>query len=159
MLSLWNDWSGLRRRDFTGEFSRALRVLDELRDEMDRAFAWPDAGVGFPRAFVDGPRFELSDQGGALTLRAELPGLSEKEVDVSIDARTLTVRGERKVEAPEGYSVHRQERAAYRFERAFELPANVDADKARAAMKNGVLTLTLPKVPEARPRQIAVTAA
>ena len=154
MLSLWNDWSGLRRRDVPGEFARALRALDELRSEMDRAFGW--AGDGLGTDFARGPRFELFDEGDALVVRAELPGLTEKDVDVSVNAHTLTLRGERKVDAPEGYSVHRQERTAFRFERAYELPAKVDADKAQAVMKNGVLTLTLPKVPEAQPKQIAV---
>lgn len=158
MLSLWNDWNGLRRRDYPGEFTRALRALDELRAEMDRAFGWSDDAFGFPRAFADAPRFELSDQGDTLTVRAELPGLSEKDIHVSVNAHTLTVQGERKLQAPEGYSVHRQERSAYRFERSYELPAKVDAEKARAVMKNGVLTLTLQKVPEAQPKQIAVKA-
>jgi HSP20 family protein len=151
MLSLWNDWDGIRRGDFAGEFARALRAFDELRTGWDRS-------PGVPRGFADAPRFELSDQGDALTVRAELPGLSEKDVEVSVNAHTLTLRGERKVNAPEGYSVHRQERAAYHFERSYELPAKVDAEKARAVMKNGILTLTLPKVPEAQARQITVKA-
>lgn len=158
MLSLWNDWNGLRRREFPSEFSRALRALDELRSEMDRALGLPGDGSAFRSDFTAGPRFEVRDKGDSLVVRAELPGLSEKDVDVSVNAHTLTLRGERKIEAPAGYSVHRQERGAFRFERAYELPDKVDADKAQAVMKNGVLTLTLPKVPEAQPKQIAVTA-
>ena len=156
MLSLWNDWNGFRRSAFTGDFYRALRALEELRTDVDRAFGWPDHGVS---EFGDyGPELRLSDEGSALTLRAELPGMTEKEVEVSVDAHTLTLRGERKVEGPEGYSVHRQERRSYRFERSYQLPTKVDAEKAHAVMKNGVLTLTLPKVPEAQPKQISVKA-
>ena len=157
MLSLWNDWNGARRRDFPSEFTRALRALDELRSEVDQAFGWPDHGFAF-RSGVTGPLFEVLDKGDSLVVRAELPGLSEKDVDVSVNAHTLTLRGERKIDAPQGYSVHRQERTPFRFERAYELPDKIDADKAQAVMKNGVLTLTLPKVPEAQPKQIAVKA-
>ena len=156
MLSLWSDWDGFRRSGFTGDFYRALRAIEELRTDMDRAFGWPDRGAA---KFGDfGPEIGLSDEGSALTLRAELPGMTEKEVEVSVEAHTLTLRGERKVDSPEGYSAHRQERQAYRFERSYQLPTKVDAEKARAVMKNGVLTLTLPKAPEAQPKQISVKA-
>lgn len=157
MLSLWNDWNAVRRGGFPGEFYRALRALEELRNDVDRAFGGPEQASGWSR--FEGLDIQLSDEGNSLTLRAELPGLSEKDVEVSVDAHTLTLRGHRKVEPPKGYSVHRQERQDYRFERSYQLPAKVDADNVKAVMKNGVLTLTLPKVPEAQPRQIAVKAA
>jgi HSP20 family protein len=159
MLTLWNDWNPFRRTDFAGELYRALTALEELRTDMDRTFGVRDPGTALSRGFGDGPEIRLSDDGKTLCLRAELPGLSEKDVDVSVNGSTLTLRGERKLEAPEGYSVHRAERPAYRFERAYQLPTKIDAEKAHAVMKNGVLTLTLPKVPEAQPKQIAVKAA
>jgi HSP20 family protein len=71
----------------------------------------------------------------------------------------VTLKGERKVDVPEGLSVHRRERHAVRFAKSFELPTRVDADKVTATLKHGVLTLTLPKVAEAQPRQINVKAA
>jgi HSP20 family protein len=157
MLTLWNDWRPFRRADFAGELYRALTALEAVRTDVDRAAESRDPA--FSGGFGDGPDIRLSDDGKALSLRAELPGLSEKDVDVSVNGSTLTLRGERKLQAPEGYSVHRAERGAYRFERSYQLPTKIDAEKAQAVMKNGVLTLTLPKVPEAQPKQIAVKAA
>jgi HSP20 family protein len=100
----------------------------------------------------------FDDQGGAFVVRAELPGLSEKDLELTATATTLTLRGERKVEVPQGYSTHRSERTGYRFARTFELPSKVDSDRVEARLENGVLTVTLPKAPEAQPKQINVKA-
>ena len=70
----------------------------------------------------------------------------------------MTIKGERQDSAPEGYSVHRKERGAFRFTRSFALPAKVDVEKVQAVLKHGVLTVTLPKAKEAQPRQISVKA-
>jgi HSP20 family protein len=154
MLSLFNDWNGLRQSEFA-ELFRTLSTFDALRSDVDRAFGWRD-----PRFFagreIASPVIGVSDSGAAFTLRAELPGLSEKDIEITLNEGTLTLRGERKVEVPEGYSAHRVERSSYRVERSYRLPAKVDADKAQAVMKHGVLTLTLPKAPEAQPKQITV---
>jgi HSP20 family protein len=68
------------------------------------------------------------------------------------------VRGERKVEPPQGHSTHRSERTSYRFARTFELPSKIDSDRVDARLENGVLTVSLPKAPEAQPKQISVKA-
>ena len=81
------------------------------------------------------------------------------EVDAYRPGWTRSMRGERKVEVPHGYSEHRRERSAVSFAKSFQLPARVDADKVTAILKHGVLTLTLPKAAEAQPRQISVNAA
>ena len=70
----------------------------------------------------------------------------------------LTISGERKVEAPEGYSVHRQERGSVKFSRSFTFPCRIDTEKASATVKDGVLTIKLAKAAEAKPRKITVTA-
>lgn len=101
----------------------------------------------------------FEDQGEAFVFRADVPGLSEADLNIDVSGNTLTLRGERKVEVPEGHSAHRRERAAFRFDKSYQLPSRVDAEKATATLKHGVLTLTLPKVAEAQPRQIAVKAA
>jgi HSP20 family protein len=69
------------------------------------------------------------------------------------------VSGERRVQTPEGYSAHRQERAAINFSRSFALPCRVNADRTSASVKNGILTVTLEKAADAMPRQIAIKAA
>jgi len=103
------------------------------------------------------PSVTFADTGEALTLRAELPGLSEKDVDISVTANALTVKAERKVEAPEGYAVHRRERQGFSFTQSYELPARIDPEKAQASLKQGVLTLTLPKAAEAQPKRVTVS--
>jgi HSP20 family protein len=155
MLARWNH-GGLGRfgaRDFAGP----LATFDELRREMNRLFFdferdWPDTETG-SSAY---PRMSLEDKGAALEIRAEVPGLGEKELTLTVDANTFTLSGERKEETPEGASVERKERSAYRFARSVSLPAKVDAEKAEASLQHGVLTVTLPKAKEAQPRSIAV---
>jgi HSP20 family protein len=98
----------------------------------------------------------FADTGAELVLTADVPGLSEKDVQVSIEQDVLTISGERKLNAPEGYAAHRQERGAFKFTRSFNLPVRVNNEKAGATVKQGVLTVTLPKSPEAQPRRIEI---
>jgi HSP20 family protein len=161
MLTRWNDlgwgrWGRLGLDDLEG----ALAGLDTLRRDMDRWFTDYDRQFGEPdqrRAVAARwPRMTLSDTGSALTLRAELPGFKDEDISVTVHDTTLSISGERKVEVPEGYDVHRRERGELKFSRSATLPTKVDAEKAQASLKQGVLELTLPKAPEAQPKQIAV---
>lgn len=140
------------------DFHDSFDLLDELRRQMDSV--WDDWGVGrvpARTAAVAGfPRVNLFDAGAELVLEADVPGIPEKELEITLHDGVLTLAGERKATAPEGYATRRQERAAYKFSRSIALPAKVDPDKTVAAVKDGVLTVTLAKAPEARPRQIAV---
>jgi HSP20 family protein len=104
------------------------------------------------------PRLTFSDAGDKLVLEADLPGLGEKDVQLSIHQDVLTMSGERKVEPPQGWFAHRQERAPLKFSQSFTLPCKVDPEKSTAALKNGVLTITLAKAVEAQPRPITVKA-
>jgi HSP20 family protein len=104
------------------------------------------------------PRANLIDAGANLILTAEVPGLSEKDVRLTLNQEVLTIAGERTVDAPQGYSAHRQERPAVNFSRSFALPCRVNADRTSATVKNGILTVTLEKAADAMPRQIAVRA-
>lgn len=153
MLTRFSDWSGWPAFGFR-DFPR-LGAFDQLRHEMDRLL------FDFERAAPQGrtfPSARLEDKGASFVVSAELPGLSAKEVEITATGSTLTLKGERKVTAPEGYGVHRSERASYRFARTFELPAKVDAENVEASLENGVLRVTLPKAAEARPKQITVKA-
>jgi len=156
MLTLWHpygDWN-------FGNLRRTLSAMEELRREMGQFLGetprWrertgEDAWGSWPRAY-------LRDTGEALVVTAEVPGLSEKDVDITITGDTVAIRGERRADAPEGYSVHRKERSDYKFSRSFLLPVKVTPDKAEATVKNGVLELVLPKAPESQPKKITVTA-
>lgn len=161
MLVKWNDFGNQ-------PLDRTLSVFDELRREMDRVFdefhrdfgfAMPSFGLGTPFEVRSlGPKFQLADEGDALVVKAELPGMSEKDLSISLEPGTVTIRGERKDDTPEGYFAHRKERSAYSFSRAFSLPCKIDADKAEATLKNGILTLSLKKADDAKPRHIEVNA-
>jgi len=161
MLTRWNDIG-------FGGLGRELSALNDLRNQMDRLFLDFERGWDVardPRRAASGsagaswPRISLHDAGAELRLLAEVPGVSEKDLDISVEQSSLTIRGERKAEAPEGYSVHRQERGNYSFARSFTLPCRIDAEKTTANLKNGILELTLPKVAEEQPRQIQVEVA
>lgn len=148
------------------DVDRTFAAMDELRRRMDWLFEdhEPPARAQLRSEFerearqVTGPRIHLFDTGKALVVKADLPGLSEKDVQISLNQDVLTLSGERRAEAPEGYTVHRKERGSARFSRSFTLPSKVDPEKTTAVLKNGVLTLTLNKAVEAQPRQITVSA-
>ena len=91
-------------------------------------------------------------------LKAELPGIEPKDVDVSVENNVLTLRGERKFESEvKREKYHRVERAYGTFSRSFTLPNVVDTDKIKAEYKDGVLQVTLPQREEAKPKQIEVS--
>lgn len=138
---------------YVADFDRTFSLLDEFRRRMDHAFE----GIEPARA-LEGPRAALFDAGQALRLEVALPGVTEKDVRLTLERDVLTVRAERKDGAPEGYSVHRRERAPFRFSRSFALPAKVDPEKVTATMSKGVLAVELGKAPEAQPRQIQIKA-
>ncbi|HKO46242.1 MAG TPA: Hsp20/alpha crystallin family protein [Polyangiaceae bacterium] len=135
--------------------SRGLPV-SSLRRELDRLFGDLERSPSFAAPSTPGVSF--ADSGDALTLRAELPGLSEKDVEINVTANVLTVNAARKVEALEGYAVHRRERQGFTFTQSYELPARIDPEKVQASLKQGVLTLTLPKAVEAQPKRVTVSA-
>ena len=135
------------------------RNVEELRRQMAQLFEEYDTTGWSPSLFGGGevwPKVNLTDTGGELVLTADVPGLSDKEVEVSLEQDVLTISGERKLNPPAGYAAHRQERGAFKFTRSFNLPARVAGDKATASVKNGILTITLPKAPEAQPRRIEI---
>jgi HSP20 family protein len=154
MLTRFSDFSDWPSFGFA-DFGLAHSPHGQLRRELDRLLG------DFERAATQQAPAAVSfeDDGSNFVLRADVPGLTEKDFEINVAGDTLTLRGERKLELPEGHSVHRRERRDFRFAKSYQLPARVDADKAVASLKHGVLTLTLPKVAEAQPRQISVTAA
>lgn len=137
-------------------------LLDDFRRQMDRMFGDLDDRWGYGRSGISQlsatawPRVNVVDNGAELVVTADVPGLSEKDLDITLHDGVLTLASERRADVPEGYQVHRQERGTYRFKRSFQLPAKVDAEKTVATVKDGVLEVKLGKAAEARPRQIAV---
>ncbi len=147
MLTLWNDpWPAPRR----------ARGLRDLRREMDRVFDDFDRALGVTRAGGVAHELALRETEDALEVTLDVPGFAEDDVEITLDERALTIRGQRRNELPEGASVHRRERGALAFARAVTLPCRVQSADVEARMSRGVLTLTLPKAPEERPRAVRV---
>ncbi|MEL6178816.1 MAG: Hsp20/alpha crystallin family protein [Myxococcota bacterium] len=146
---MWN-----RRFDFPIMFSE----LDRVRNQMDHLFRELESNVSSPGVRpASGPRVNLYDNGEGYTLKASLPGFDEEELKLTINQQTLTLSGTRNSEVPEGYSVHRRERGAAKFSRSFTFPERLDPENAHADFTHGLLTVFVPKSPELRPRQIAIT--
>ena len=92
-----------------------------------------------------------------LLIRVEIPGISAENLDISVDGRRLTISGSRlAVDLPEGARYYRNERVGGEFERSVELPFDVDVEAVRASFSDGELEIELPRLPEEKPRKIAV---
>lgn len=134
-------------------FTTLNRVQDEVSTILRDAFEGLDSA--YPRSFV--PPVDIMEHGENLLLVADLPGLSKDDIELSVENRTLTLAGERKEDARfDGAASFRSERAHGRFSRVFALPATVDVSRISAEFKDGVLTVSLPKAEEAKPRKIEV---
>jgi HSP20 family protein len=135
------------------------RELHSLQTEVNRLFGLfdPQAGVraGGVRSWV--PAVDLVEEEGDYVLRADLPGVSEKDVKVELEDGVLEISGERsseREERKEGY--HRIERASGRFSRSLTLPEGVDPESIRAHFDNGVLEVRVPKPAERKPHRVAI---
>lgn len=103
------------------------------------------------------PAADILEAESGITLRVDLPGHDAKAIQVKVEDGVLTVRSERKAETvPEGSTLRRQERASGVYARQFRLPETVDATRVEARYDNGVLTLTLPRREETKPRVVEV---
>jgi HSP20 family protein len=150
-------WSNLGLRDLGSTFA----ALDQMRRDMDAAFGGSGRDPLFSGHFAgraDWPRVELYDTGSALVVRAELPGFAQDDIDINVHQGVLTLKAHRKDDAPEGYTAHRRERGAATFTRSFSIPCRIDLDRTAATLSDGVLTLTMDKAAEVKPRQIQVKA-
>jgi HSP20 family protein len=128
--------------------------MDRLNTAMNRLF---DGAPTRGTQVAWNPAVDVSEDKEKIVLTADLPGLQEKDVDIQIEKDVLTLRGERAIErSTDSEHYRRFERVAGAFVRAFTLPPTVDTEKVAAALKDGVLTLTLPKKPEAQPKKISV---
>jgi HSP20 family protein len=130
-----------------------------LHREMNRLFDQAFNGFGHPSLFSNSwPNLEITDLEGQVRVTAELPGLEDKDVEIVVENDILSIRGEKRSES-EDKEKNFSERYYGRFERRVPLGADVDSEKAKASMRNGVLTVTIPKrEPErSRTRKIAIT--
>lgn len=132
----------------TEEFPAGLRVF---QDSLNRLFS--DQAASRPWA----PAVDIVETENELVLKADVPGVDLKDIDIQLENGTLTVRGERKAEKIENKKgFHRMERSYGTFARYFTVPETVEADKVHADFHNGVLSVTLPKKEIAKPKSIKV---
>lgn len=125
------------------------RLLN-LNDELDRLFEAPLTAWA--------PALDVREDKEKFTVNLELPGLKREDISVHLEDGSLIISGERKSEpVGEGTEIHRQERYYGKFSRALTLPAAVAVGQVKAAFKDGILSVTLPKAEEAKPKQIDVT--
>ena len=131
--------------------------LNRLRGEMDRIMdALGGRGAAVPGANVY-PALNVTEDADNYYVRAELPGMQAGDLEIQITDGNLSISGERKLDREgENTRYHRREREGGHFSRALSLPRDVDAEAARARMKNGMLTLVLPKAESAKPRKITI---
>ena len=133
--------------------------LFDLRDELDRLFESPFGELAQTTGLLSGwsPVVDLYEDKDNFIVKAELPGLKREDIEVSLHDNALTISGERKSEEKhKDAETYREERFYGRFHRAIALPKAVKADKVDAKYQDGVLTVTLPKADEAKPKQIEV---
>lgn len=121
-----------------------LNRMDWLREELEPGYT---------------PPLNVYEDGETIVVELEVPGLKAGDVEVSFEAGELTLKGEKKFAAKEGAPVHRRERFYGAFERTLTLPWEIQADKITAEMKDGVLTVALPKAETAKPRKVEVKVA
>lgn len=147
------------------ERPRFLSPIDEMERWFEEAWRRPLSllhprwhGVGLDEFETVTPSVDIYEEGNELVMRADLPGLEKKDVDISVTNNYLTISGERKKEEKvEKGSYFFYERTHGSFYRRFELPYGIDVDKIKAHMENGVLEVRLPKTVEAEGKKISIS--
>lgn len=130
-------------------------IFSAMRSEMEHMFdrftsGWPMSGIPFGKGGAMLPSIDLKDTGKTIVVEAEMPGVDEKDLTVTVQDRTLTIKGEKRQESEEkGESRYVSERSYGSFMRTIQLPDTVDEDKVDAHFENGVLKITAEKRPNA----------
>jgi HSP20 family protein len=136
-----------------------FRGLNSLQDQVNRLFedTFTRGRSGQSELAVWSPSVDIFETENELVVKADLPDVQEKDMDVRVENNTLTIRGERKFDREvQEESYLRVERAYGTFTRSFSLPNTVNAEAIRAEYRNGVLTVRMPKREESKPRQIRI---
>ena len=131
----------------------------DLRREIDWVFdsVWRRGSEEEWPQILWNPAMDVEESGEDIVVTAELPGVKQEDVKITMSDNVLTVQGEKKQESEtKEKNVHRVERSYGSFSRSIQLPSGVEVDKVSATFKDGVLSLKLPKVEEAKPKQIEI---
>jgi len=133
------------------------RALEQLQDEINRLFDFSFGRLPQERETVYAPSVDVSEDKDNIYVEADLPGLEQKDINISLRRDSLCIsakREEKKEEKRKNY--HRVERVSRNFYREIALPSTVDTDKIKAVYKNGVLKVTLPKKEEEKEKEIKI---
>lgn len=138
-----------------------FRELEDMSDRLNRMFGrYPlarETDKNAMLAFDWSPTADISENNEEFVIKAEIPGVNKDDVKVSIEDGVVSIQGERNQEKEEkDKKFHRVERSYGSFMRAFSLPTNVDEAKVQAQFKDGVLTVRIPKAPNAKPKSVDV---
>jgi len=129
-------------------------LQSELERMVDAAFTPSGRTAGLY------PLVNVFDSGDAYVVKAEVPGVDPEKIEINVEDDTVTLRGQRAFTEPSANAAyHRRERGQGEFRRVIRLPGRVAADEAKAQTRSGVLTVTIPKAKEARPRRVQIEAA
>ncbi len=144
--------------------TRTFQPLRQLREEVDRLVSdvWGSGGPmspGFISRHRSFPTLNVWETEGEIWAEAELPGVSEEDLDISVAGNELTIKGKRKATKPEDSLFHRQERGTGAFTRTVRLPVEIDIDKIEATLRGGILSLRLPKAESEKPHKININTA
>ncbi len=136
--------------------SRGWDPFEMMRD-LVRWDPFAELGTSGGRSLTFAPSFEVKETGDAYVFKADLPGIREEDLELSLTGNRLTISGKREEEKHEDEDrFYAYERSYGSFSRSFTLPEGVDVDHAQADLSNGVLTVNVPKRPEVKPRRIEV---
>ena len=134
------------------------REIEDMFERYNKAVGWPrSGGQEIMRTGDWSPRVDIAETEKEFVIKAEIPEVKKEDVKVTVDNGVLTVLGERKQEKEEkGKKFHRVERLYGSFSRSFTLPENVDGSKIKATFSDGMLSLQIPKMAEAKVKAIQV---
>jgi len=137
-----------------------MRELSRMREDMDKLFEDFFSTRPERTGLLEGawhPSVDISETDDEIIAKAELPGLTHDDINISLTDSILTLKGEKKQEKEDkGENYHRVERNYGSFQRTFTLPASVQSENTKAAFRNGVLTINIPKTEEAKPKEIKI---
>ncbi len=140
---------------------RPMRNLFNFHNQMEKVFSDLFASHDGETDMEETswmPTVDISETENGFEIRAELPGVSEKDVNVSVTDNLLTIKGEKhQEEETDGKDYHRLERRYGSFQRSFTLPRHIETDAIKAEFKDGVLTLGIPKAAAAKPTEVPIT--
>jgi len=148
-------WRPTREMALPSDIFSMQRDINRLFDNFFRGGpAWEEGELA-PSAWL--PAVDVAEQENEFLVKVELPGVNKDDVKITLQNNVLTVKGEKKQEKEaKGVDYHRVERSYGSFCRSFTLPSTVKADRIDASYKDGILSVTLPKAEEAKPKQIEV---